>query len=193
MGKSTLVKKLNLIPSSGIKLIYWDTQEDIKDCKQFKRPSEFLRNLIKAEKSGKKYRISYTGDDCLNLFEDVCSAVYEILDGDIPTYFGVSEYAMCCRGAGPLSTVNEKYHKKQWQESRKYNGRLRFESQRPAAITKDAIGNAGVIYAGNMDLNAAKSVGNQIGVKPDEILRLGKGEFYKWKVGGEAEKINIFT
>lgn len=149
--------------------------------------------MISAERSGRGYRIAYAGEGGdVDLFEDVCAAVWSYLDGGRETHFIAEEYGAACEGAGPIQIKRHPYHKRLWQEGRKYGLIWHATSQRPQSISKDALENAGVIWAGNMGLNAAKRVGQEIDKRPDELRDLQIGEFYRWDISGKAEKHNIF-
>ncbi len=142
--------------------------------------------------SGKGYRIAYTGQSDPDLFEDVCAAVWDVLDGRHITRFVVEEYGAACEGAGPIQIKRHPFHKRLWQEGRKYGLIWDATSQRPQSISKDAVENAGVIWAGNMGLNAAKRVAQEIDLRPDDLRALNVGEFYRWEPSANAEKIKVF-
>lgn len=122
----------------------------------------------------------------------MCSAYCEILNGRWLTHFVIEEYGNACSGAQPLSRERERYHKTMWQEGRKFGAVIHATSQRPQSISKDAVENAGIIWAGNMGLNAAKRVGGEIGIHQNELRQLNVGEFYHWSVSTEAKKETIF-
>lgn len=171
----------------------WDTNKD-HDARRYERPADFFRALKKANASGRGFRIAYTGEGTPDLFEDWCAAVWSILDGHKLTYMVAEEFGAVCHNAGPLLMSQSPNHKRLWQESRKYGGIWHCTSQRPQSITKDAIENAGEIYAGSMGTLAAKRVGAEIEVDPKELRATQPGDFWYWNISMlRAEKQHIFT
>lgn len=143
--------------------------------------------------SGQGFRIAYTGPGDVDLFEDVCAAVWEILDGNKITHFVAEEYGAACEGPGPIQIRRHPNHKRLWQEGRKYGLQWHATSQRPQSISKDAVENAGAIWAGSMGLNAAKRIGQEIDLRPDEIRAVQPGNFWYWTPSKPAEAIHVFT
>lgn len=170
----------------------WDNNRD-HPAHQFKKLSAFFLALDKANKSGRGFRIAYTGDASPDNFELWSHGVWEILDGKKITYLLVEEYSDCCRGAGALSAGKDFYHRRLWTQSRKYGGIIHATSQRPQLISKDALGNAGQIWASSMDTRAAKRVGDEIDISAGALRDLQPGHFYHWRMGGDAQKIHVFT
>ncbi len=154
---------------------------------------DFFRALDRANKSNKGFRIAYTGEAAPDVFEDWSHGVWEILDGNKTTHLLIEEYSDCCRGPGLLSPAKEKYHRRLWTQSRKYGGIIYTTSQRPQLISNDSIGNVGQIWAGSMDLPAAKRIGQEIGVDRKLIQELDAGHFYHWQGGLNVEKHHVFT
>ena len=143
--------------------------------------------------SPNNFNIAYTGEPAPDLFEDWARAVWAILDGHKLTYIRVEEYSDGCANPGPINRNQFPFHRRLWTQSRKYGGIIHATSQRPQMISKDALGNAGLIWASSMDLAGADSVGREIDIKAAQLRELAPGQFYRWQIGGEAEKIHVFT
>lgn len=173
-------------------MLLWDPNKD-HPAHQVEKLSEFARVVERAEKSGRGFRIAYTGDPSPDAFEIFCQVYWEILDGNKITYAQVEEYSDCCRGPGLLSQVKDYAHRRCWTQSRKYGGIIQATSQRPQLISKDALGNAGILWASSMDLSAAKRVAAEMDISADELRNCRVGEFFYRNNGNDAEKIKVFT
>lgn len=155
--------------------------------------ADYMRALSRAHKSGKGFRLAYTGDPSPEAFEVWANGLWEVLDGRRETYGLIEEYSDCCRGPGALSPKKEFYHRRLWTQGRKYGLILHTTSQRPQLISKDSLGNAGVIWASHMDLSAADRIAKELDIKTDDLRACRVGEFYYRDNGSVAEKIKVFT
>lgn len=191
-GKTQTLKRRGGIPSSGARVVLWDNNKD-HEAHRFSELGAFFRALMAANKSGRGFRIAYTGEAAPELFEDWAAGVWSILDGRKITHLLIEEYSDCCPSAGALSLKNNKYHRRLWTQSRKYGGIISATSQRPQLISKDSLGNAGEIWASSMDNSAAKRVGAEIDRHFSELRDCKVGEFFHWQAGKDAQKIKVFT
>lgn len=149
--------------------------------------------MARANRSGQGFRIAYTGDPSPDAFEIWAAVMWEILDGNRVTYGLIEEYSDCCRGPGILSQKHDYAHRRLWTQGRKYGGILHATSQRPQLISKDALGNAGIIWASAMDTAAAKRVAAEMDISADDLRGCKVGEFFYRNNGAAAEKIKVFT
>ncbi len=177
---------------SGQRILLWDPNQDHK-AHRFESLVDFARAVGRAEKSGKGFRLAYTGDPSPEYFEIWAAVLWEILDGNKPTYGVIEEYSDCCRGPGPLSQRKDYAHRRLWTQGRKYGGIIHATSQRPQLISKDALGNAGIIWASAMDHAAAKRIGAEMDLHADLLRACKVGEFFYRNNGAAAEKIKVFT
>lgn len=180
------------LPDRGARVLLWDNNRDHK-AHQFDSLGEFTRAVARANKSGQGFRIAYTGDPSPDAFEIWAAVMWEILDGNRITYGLIEEYSDCCRGPGILSQKNDYAHRRLWTQGRKYGGILQATSQRPQLISKDALGNAGIIWASAMDTAAAKRVAAEMDIGADDLRGCQVGEFFCRNNGAAAEKIKVFT
>ena len=191
-GKSQTLIRKGGIPKSGARVVLWDNNRD-HPAHQYSSLAEFMRALARADKSGRGFRIAYTGDASPAAFEVWAHGVWEILDGNRETFALIEEYSDCCAGAGPLSQKTAFYHRRLWTQGRKYGGIIHSTSQRPQLISKDALGNAGVIWASTMDMSAAKRVAAEMDLRPEDLRGCGVGEFFYRDNGAPAQKMKVFV
>lgn len=173
------------------RVVLWDNNDDHKADVRCSKLSDFFRNLAEAERSRKPYRVAYNGDAAPHIFEQWARGVWSILDGNRITRAIVEEYSDCCRGPGLLDYQKDYHHRKLWTQGRKYGLILDVTSQRPQLISKDSLGNAGIIWAGHMDTSAAERIGKEIDVPWREIMACEVGEFFR-KDQRSTEKIRVF-
>lgn len=173
-------------------MLLWDNNRDHK-AYQFDRLPDFARAVARADKSGRGFRIAYTGDPSPDAFEIWAAIYWEVLDGNRLTFGLIEEYSDCCRGAGALSQSKDYAHRRLWTQGRKYGGVLHATSQRPQLISKDALGNAGIVWASSMDTLAAKRVAAEMDISPDDLRGCRVGEFFYRNNGERAQKIKVFT
>lgn len=192
-GKSqTLIRRGNLFNATGNRILLWDTNKDHK-ADRFEKLSDLARAVKVANKSGRGFRLAYSGEPSPDAFEIWSEIYWNILDGNKITYACIEEYSDCCRGAGLLSQRQDFYHRRLWTQGRKYGGIIHATSQRPQLISKDALGNAGIIYASYMDLSAAKRVAAEMDINFMDLKSCKVGEFFYRNNGSIAEKIKVFT
>lgn len=170
----------------------WDTNND-HPAKRYKTLSGFFRALAAAERSGKPFRVAYTGDASPDAFEMWAAGVWEILDGSKVTYAIVEEYSDCCATAGPISVKRHMMHRRLWTQGRKYGLIIHATSQRPQLISKDGLGNAGEMWASHMDTGAAERVAKELDIDWRELKAAEAGHFWYRGTRGDAELIHVFT
>jgi hypothetical protein len=173
-------------------VVLWDNNRD-HPAHQYTNLAEFIRALGRGHKSGRGFRIAYTGDPSPAAFEVWAHGLWEILDGNRETYVLIEEYSDCCPGAGPLNPKSFFYHRRLWTQGRKYGAIIHATSQRPQLISKDALGNAGIIWGSHMDLSAAKRVAAELDIHHNELRACLPGEFFYRSNGAPAEKLRVFT
>lgn len=189
-GKSSCMKKCSGIPASGARVVLYDPNRD-HPAHRFDTLPGFFRALARGHASGRGFRISYTGRGGVAVFEKVCEAVRAILDGNKRTYFVVEEYGSV---SSPYPIQPEKHpaHYDLWTQGRKYGLIIHAASQRPQNISKDALENAGRIYAGGMGSRAAKSVNAETDIPAETLKGLAVGTFCEWKRGQGHREIRVF-
>jgi hypothetical protein len=175
----------------GSRVLLWDVNKD-HPAHRFEKLSDFARAASRADKSGRGFRIAFTGEASPDAFEIWAAIYWEILDGNKATFGLIEEYSDCCRGAGALNQGIDKSHRRLWTQGRKYGGILHATSQRPQLISKDALGNAGIIWASHMDTLAAKRVSAELDIHINDLRACRVGEFFYRNNGEPAQKIKVF-
>lgn len=163
------------------------------EAHRFDKLSELARAVAAADRSGRGFRLAYCGNPSPDAFEIWAGIYWAVLDGNKPTYGVIEEYSDCCRGAGLLSQKYDFNHRRLWTQGRKYGAIIHATSQRPQLISKDALGNAGRIWASSMDSAAAKRVAAEMDLHMDDLKRCQVGEFFYRDNGNDAKKIKVFT
>ncbi|WP_245573512.1 hypothetical protein [Marinimicrobium agarilyticum] len=175
-------------------MVLWDPNRD-HDARRYEKPADFFRALKKCHASGKGYRVALTPPKpSPDMFEDWCAALWAVLDGHHLTYAIAEEYGAVCRNAGGIDVQRDENHYLCWTQGRKFGLVWQATSQRPQSISKDALENAGIIYAGSMGTLAAKRVGAEIEVDAKALRATQRGNFWYWDTGMlRAEERHIFT
>lgn len=130
-GKSQALKQNPDVPHRGVRMFLWDPDED-HNAHQYQNWNEMLRAVKRALKSGKGFRIAWTGEVDVEIFERWCGLVWECLDGDKPTYIIIEELSDVQPSAGKATF----YFGQICRKSRKYNGRMHWTSQRSQEVSK---------------------------------------------------------
>jgi hypothetical protein len=191
-GKSTCVKRVSGIPATGARVIIFDPNRDHK-AHRYESKAKFAQAVKAGHLSGRGFRFALTiQTPLMQDFETFCEIVCAVLDGSRITYILAEEYGSVSPTAGPIDRVRSPYHYAMWTQARKYGGIIHGCSQRPQNISKDALENAGRIYAGGMGSRAAKSINAETDIPLAEIKALVPGEFIEWQRGKGHKKINVF-
>lgn len=185
------MKRRGGLDKPGQRVLLWDPNKD-HQAHQFDKLSEYARTVARAVRSGRGYRIAYVGEPGADSFEIWASIMWEVLDGNHLTFGLVEEYSDCCRGPGSLKPFDDYCHRKLWTQGRKYGAVIHATSQRPQLISKDALGNAGIIWASAMDTLAAKRIAAEMDIRADLLRACQVGEFFYRNNGAAAEKIKVF-
>ena len=191
-GKSHCMAKFSGIPASGARLVLFDPNRDHK-AHRFETRSGFARALAAANASGRGFRIAYTGPAGPKNFEWWCACVAAILDGDKLTFAIIEEYSGQSATAGLINPAREPWHSALWLQGRKYGLVIHAATQRPQRISKDALENAGAIFAGAMGSRARKSVAEETDIDPSQFTNLKVGEFLHWQRGRGHKLVRVFS
>lgn len=168
-GKSLFMRSFGLFPSKGARCIFWDIDRDHK-CTHYTKRSEFLKALIRCDKSGKGFRIGWAGDNERKTYEWFLDCVWAVLDGTKATYLNIEELADCSKSAGQATGIEKTI----MNRSRKYGGIFTGVTQRPQEISKtvfSACVKHVVGITGNKDI---QYVSDATGAPVDQIKALKK-------------------
>ncbi len=201
-GKTQACK--NLIPQKGRFIAFDPEGEHSRDHRLgagqgklepgeawgFERFQDFCRELIQADKSGKQFRLSYTGARSGEDFAKFCRVAFDILDGNVITEILLEEVPQFTRGGGPAETE----FKNLLNRSRKYGGIVTVVGQAPAEVSTTARNQCKHRFIGLMDgEHDAKAASRLISVPETEISAIQPDTltFFEKKSGIPAEKIQF--
>lgn len=182
-GKSQAM--YDIIPAKGVRAVFWDVDKD-HDCIRFNDQKKFLMALNNAHKSGKPFRIGWSGADELDIFLWWCSAVWAILDGRKDTYVVIEEAADLEMGAGrPPPQLGRIIRR-----GRKYGAIIVSCTQRCQEIPKSLLTQTKEVYIGLQAEHDAKYLANFFPVDPKELPRMEELTFFKIE-RGEKTKVKV--
>lgn len=186
-GKSQAAK--NLIPQKGARVIAFDPDGDHK-AHAFATLAGFARELKKADKSGKPYRLSYTGAQSWRDLEQFCRAVWAVLDGRKTTHVILEEAAQFSKGSGPADEALGNLYLR----SRKYGGILYGIGQRAAELPSTMRANSPFRYAGLLEGRLdAQSAEKLVDVPAETLMKTEPDALKFWrKVQGYDPEIVQF-
>lgn len=188
-GKSQILRN-ELLPARGVRALFWDIDTDHK-CTRFTDRGQFLKALKAADKSGKPYRIGWSGEDDSETFEWFCRSVWAVLDGQHETYVVCEE--MADQGMGQRLP---QYLRKIMVRGRKYGAILITTTQRCQEVPKALITQAANRYIGLHEDQDAHYLQKAVGIKSPDIEALKPLTF--WHKGPDgvqkvATKYREFT
>ncbi|WP_101675630.1 type IV secretory system conjugative DNA transfer family protein [Alloalcanivorax mobilis] len=180
-GKSQAIK--NLIPRRGVRVIAFDPDGD-HGCHEFASLPAFARELKRADRSGRNYRLAYTGATSPDDLQRFCSCVWAVLDGNRDTHVILEEAAQFTSGSGPATDALANLYLR----SRKYGGILYGVGQRAAEIPSTMRMNSAHKYIGvlqgSLDAKAAMAMTD---IPVETLLKTPPKQLRFWrKSDGEA-------
>jgi len=143
-GKSQLAREL--VPQKGVRLFGWDIDED-HDGHRFESKAAYAKAAARAVKSGKPFRLMWSGADDMATFEWWCDLVFTALDGSVSTEVLVEEMADVSPSSGRASPNFARMVRR----ARKYGGHLTMISQRGTEIAKTCYTQAAEIWIGTQE------------------------------------------
>ena len=186
-GKSQAAK--NLIPGRGVRFIAFDPEGEhpAHGLDSFKA---FCRELMRADSSGKPYRLAYTGGSTDKDFEKFCRAVWDVLDGQQETHILLEEVAQFTKTSGPAMEA----YGNLLRRGRKYGAIVYTIGQRAAEIPTTARQQSTIRYVGLVDgEDDAKTAAKYADVTAAKLLEIPPNTltFYRKETGLKAEKIQF--
>ena len=151
-GKTEDVIQNKEIPKRGARVLLWDPNDDYQNVIRFTSLSDYRQALIKAIKSGKGFRLAFSGMQTRKNFIKWCELVWLSLDGNKRTYIIIEESA----AVSVSSSKAESFDGVLINQSRKYGGVVHLVAQRPASIPKDLVTQFRYMHIGqqaNRDIN----------------------------------------
>jgi len=171
-GKSQYMRN-ELVPAQGIRAIFWDVDKDHK-CTRFTQKGPFVRALAAADKSGKPYRIGWSGDDDEKTFQWFCEVAWRLLNGNHKTHIILEE--MADQGMGQKLPP---FLRKLIVRGRKYGAVVYVTTQRCQEVPKALITQPGYRYIGLHEDHDARYMYRATGIKADDLEALRPLHFYE--------------
>ncbi len=179
-GKSQCM--YDIIPANGVRAVFWDVDKD-HDCLRFTDKRRFLKALNSANKSGKPFRVGWSGDDDQETFLWWCSAVWAVLDGRKDTYVVVEEAADLELGAGKAPLQFGRIIRR----GRKYGAILVTCTQRCQEIPKQLLTQSAIVFVGLQAQHDAKYLAKMFPIDPETLPRTEPLQFYRIEKGGGSK------
>ena len=143
-GKSQLIREL--IPAKGVRLLGWDTDED-HDGHHIESRAAYAKAVAAAVKSGKPFRLLWSGANDLKTWEWWCNLVFVALDGRFQTEILIEELADVSPSAGKATPKFGELIRR----ARKYGGALTMATQRGTEISKTVYTQAAEFWIGRQE------------------------------------------
>lgn len=183
-GKSQALLQNRDIPPKGARVLLWDIDHDHR-ATRFESMAEYKRALIAALKSGKGFRLAYSGADTVENFETFCSMVWAALDGRFLTHTIIEELA----DVSPSPSKATPQFGRLLRKGRKFGARLHITSQRGTEIAKTCYTQCPIKYIGQQEGADVARMAREAGVGPEQIRNLNALEFYRKEAGPEPGKL----
>ena len=187
-GKSQMMSQNPAIPKKGARVILWDHVPDQTGLHFFSK-AKFVAALRAGIKSGKGFRVGYSGPRTIENYEWFCEVVWRSLDGRVATYCLVEELAV----VSPHPGVAPPCAQLLLNEGRKYGLHWHGTSQKPQEISKTYYTACRYKFIGWQNgLAMRKKMAAEIGITPEEIATLEPLEFYRHDGSARApERLKI--
>jgi len=179
-GKSQCM--YDIIPAKEVRAVFWDVDKD-HDCLRFTDKKQFLKALNSADKSGKPFRVGWSGDDDQETFLWWCSAVWAVLDGRKDTYVVVEEAADLELGAGKAPLQFGRIIRR----GRKYGAILVTCTQRCQEIPKQLLTQSAIVFVGLQAQHDAKYLAKMFPIDPEALPRMEPLNFYRIEKGDVSQ------
>ncbi|WP_261840918.1 type IV secretory system conjugative DNA transfer family protein [Aliamphritea ceti] len=172
-GKSQALKQNADIPRQGARVVLYDPNEDHR-AHRYSTKAAFGHAVLRALRSGKGFRIAYTGGSGEADHEWFCQFVFSILDGKHLTYVIDEELGGSSQRSGSAAFHHGVLLNQGRKFGMRYHGVIQFAQEVPKTVYR----NCEVIYVGRLDLAAAKLLSQEIGVPADQIASQQKLQFW---------------
>jgi hypothetical protein len=185
-GKTQALKQ-NPHLKKAKRVLLWDIDSD-HNAVRFENRATFARAVASALKSGKGFKLAYSGADAVKNFEWFCRLSWLAMDGKKQTVIVVEELADVSPSVAKATPEFGRILRK----SRKFGGVLLMTSQRGQEIPKTAYNQVSVTYVGQQKGGDIAKVAKDLGLSIDAIAGLQKLNFWVVTQGAAApQKIKI--
>lgn len=186
-GKSSAVKAI-LESQNPHRVVFWDPDGEYTARIRARSAGEFAKQLARATKSGKRYRIALECRPTVKNFERFCAAVWAVACSTRPMVVVVEELSDVTPSAGKASQA--------WGEvirrSRKFAVTLLCVTQSPTEISKTVYRNVKYKWAGIVETEAERGrMAKELDVSRRAISELSPLHFYQKATGEPARQGHI--
>ncbi|MAY02910.1 MAG: hypothetical protein CMQ38_08045 [Gammaproteobacteria bacterium] len=164
-GKSQCLKQNPDIPKAGARVFLYDPNQDHK-AHHYQAKKDFGRAALAALKSGKGFRIAYSGGYAEADHEWFCELMFSILNGKKITYIIDEELG----ASGNRSGKAAPHHARLLNQGRKYGMIYHGVVQFPTEVAKTVYRNCDVKYCGILETEIAKRMAVEINVPWEKIV-----------------------
>jgi hypothetical protein len=166
-GKSEALRQNTEIPKRGARVLLWDIDHD-HNANRYETMQEFKRAVIAGVRSGRGFRIAYSGSDIVEAFEKFCEITWAILDGNLITFIVIEELA----DVSPSVSKATPQFGRLLRKCRKFGGRIHATSQRGAEIPKTAYTQCPIKWIGQQEGEDVGRMAKIAGRSSEEITAL---------------------
>lgn len=163
-GKSQALKQNKEVPHRGVRVLLYDPNEDHK-AKRYRTKAQFAKVALAAVKSGRGFRIAYTGGTDEEDHEFFCRFVWAILTGDKLTFVIDEELG----GIGSRTGKAAPAHARILTQGRKYGMVYHGVVQDPAEVPKTVYKQCLVKYCGMIEPSVSKRLALEMNASPIEL------------------------
>lgn len=188
-GKSQAIIQSKDIPKSGARVLLWDVSHDHKathiDGKQ-----EYVTAVIAGVKSGRGFRLAYSGGNGPDDFDWWCRVVWETLNGGCLTYAIAEELSAVCVSAAKATPAAAVL----LNQGRKYGLVFHGTSQKPQEISKTFYDQCEILNIGMQRGPNIDKFARELGISRAEVEGLESLQFWRIdpkKNGGNPEKVQL--
>lgn len=186
-GKSQALYQSKAIPKRGARVVLFDPDSD-HPATRFDTLSGFKAGLIAALKSGGGFRVAYSGEADVKIFEKWCQMIWAILDGSKVTYIIIEELATVTETV----TKATRYFGLLLNRGRKYGAKIHMTTQRGTEICKTAYIQSAYKLVGVQEGADIEKMAKLCAIRPEKIRELSELEYWYKKAGPhEPERIKL--
>lgn len=173
-GKSQACKQNPEIPRSGARVLLWDPSHDHK-AHHIDSKVTYANQVREALKSGKPFRLAYSGGVSPLDHEWWCDVVWAALDGNFQTFVLSEELSAVCLSIAKAAPSAARLI----NQGRKYGMVFHGITQKPQEISKTYFDMTEIFYVGQQRGDNVKKCAKLLGIGVDDIEKLEPLEFWR--------------
>ena len=174
-GKSQALKQNPQIPRTGARVILWDKSHDHR-AHHYDSKKAFISAIKAGMRSGKGFRIAFSGGVDVDDYEWFCSVVWVLLNGNRLTFLIVEELSEVCISTAKATPMAARL----LNQGRKYGMIFHGTSQKPQEISKTYYDQCPYKWIGPQIGANIKKFAKETGTAEAEIASLDDLQFLLW-------------